>query len=351
MFEAMTYEAILRDALARVPADMDTREGSIIYDAIAPACAELAQAYIALDNVLNQTFADTSTGEYLERRTGEHGITREPATYAVVRATFEPSDVDVMDKRFSCGEYNYRVTSRDAKGYLLTCETAGASTNGNTGTLIPIEYVQGLKVASITSIEKPAEDEETDTHLRARFYASLRDTAFGGNIADYKEKVHKLEGVGGVKVTPVWNGGGTVLLTIQASDYSVPSEYLVNEVQQQIDPSNDASGVGIAPIGHIVTVKGATSVPINVSTTLTYADGWSYEQAKIFIDETIDKYLLELRQDWENNDTTIVRLSMIESRLLDCDGIIDVENTTLNGSDHNLQLGKYELPVRGVFNE
>ena len=351
MFEAMTYEVILRDALSRVPADMDTREGSIIYDAIAPACAELAQAYIALDNVLNQTFADTSTGEYLERRTGEHGITREPATYAIVRAIFEPSNIDAMNKRFSCGEYNYRVTDKDAKGYLLTCETAGANANGNTGALIPIEYIQGLKVASITSVEKPAEDKETDTHLRARFYASLRDTAFGGNIADYKEKVHKLEGVGGVKVTPVWNGGGTVLLTIQASDYSVPSDYLVNEVQQQIDPSNDANGVGIAPIGHIVTVKGATAVKINIKTTLTYAGGWSYEGAKNFIDETIDKYLLELRQDWENNDTTIVRISMIESRLLDCEGIIDIENTTLNGNNHNLQLGKYELPVRGAFNE
>ena len=38
MFEKMTYEAILQDMLNRVTSDVDKREGSIIYDALAP-CA------------------------------------------------------------------------------------------------------------------------------------------------------------------------------------------------------------------------------------------------------------------------------------------------------------------------
>ena len=55
--------------------------------------------------------------------------------------------------------------------------------------------------------------------------------AFGGNVADYREKVNAITGVGGVKVYPVWNGGGTVKLTIIASDFTAPSTELISKVQ------------------------------------------------------------------------------------------------------------------------
>ena len=45
MYEDMTYEAILEDALSRVPSDVDKREGSIIYDTLAPVCYKLAECY------------------------------------------------------------------------------------------------------------------------------------------------------------------------------------------------------------------------------------------------------------------------------------------------------------------
>ena len=48
MFEEKTYDNILDSLLSKVPADIDKREGSIIYDALAPVAAELTQAYINL---------------------------------------------------------------------------------------------------------------------------------------------------------------------------------------------------------------------------------------------------------------------------------------------------------------
>ena len=41
MYEEVTYEEILERMLERVPDDMDKREGSLIYDALAPAAIEL----------------------------------------------------------------------------------------------------------------------------------------------------------------------------------------------------------------------------------------------------------------------------------------------------------------------
>lgn len=53
MYEAQSYETILQRLLDKVPSDMQKSEGSFIYDALAPAALELAQAYVQLDNVLN----------------------------------------------------------------------------------------------------------------------------------------------------------------------------------------------------------------------------------------------------------------------------------------------------------
>ena len=55
--------------------------------------------------------------------------------------------------------------------------------------------------------------------------------AFGGNQADYKQKVSAIEGVGGVKVVPAFYGAGTVQLILKDSDMGVPSAELVAEVQ------------------------------------------------------------------------------------------------------------------------
>lgn len=41
MYENITYEVILNRMLDRVPDYMDKREGSVIYDAMAPAAVEM----------------------------------------------------------------------------------------------------------------------------------------------------------------------------------------------------------------------------------------------------------------------------------------------------------------------
>ena len=63
MWENMTYETILADALSRVPSDVDKREGSVIFDALAPACYKLAEYYAQLDNFVDLVLADTAVGE------------------------------------------------------------------------------------------------------------------------------------------------------------------------------------------------------------------------------------------------------------------------------------------------
>ncbi len=46
MFEEYTFEQIMTNMMARVPNTIDKRQGSIIYNALAPAAVELSLIHI-----------------------------------------------------------------------------------------------------------------------------------------------------------------------------------------------------------------------------------------------------------------------------------------------------------------
>ncbi|WP_200822692.1 baseplate J/gp47 family protein, partial [Clostridioides difficile] len=213
--------------------------------------------------------------------------------------------------------------------------------------LIPIEYVDKLETAELTEILINGEDEESEDSLRQRYYDSLNSQSFGGNIQNYKDEVNKLPDVGGVKVYPVWNGGGTVKLVIINSNFKVPSTDLVNLVQEEIDPNMKGEGLGLAPIGHRVTVEGVTSTTINISAEITYKSGYTWENIKSIAEEAIDDYLNELNMSWEDEENLIVRISQIETRLLSIDGVLDIANTMINSIASNLTIDSNSIVVRG----
>ena len=359
MYEEQTQDVILSRMLAKVSDDIDKREGSIIFDSLAPTSIEIMLLYAMCDYFLKNTFGDTAERDFLIERAKERGLSPNPATYATVKAAFTPDTLDIpLGSRFSYDAVNYAVAEKVSAGiYLMKCETAGTAGNLPGGTLLPINYIPGLQTAELTEVTIPGEDEEDTEVFRARYLSSFESQAYGGNIADYKEKVNAIEGVGGVKVYPVWNGGGTVKVVFMTSEYRPPAAEFIDQVQTIIDPvANHGEGVGIAPIGHVVTVVGAANSAIDVGLHLTYAAG-SFVDYEEQIKAVIDDYFHELNTGWENtqvvnndqvsNSGLVVRISQLETRILGIDGITDVEHTTLDGIEENLTLGVNELAVRG----
>lgn len=345
--DQMTFDYIMNRMLESVPDTVDKREGSIIYDALSPAAAELAKCYMELDVVMDETFVDTASLQYLMLRCKERGVAIQGETAAVIEGVFTPSNVELSaGLRFNCDEVNYVVTEKISAGhYKLEAETLGTVGNKYTGLLLPIQTVNGLETASIAAVLIPAEDGDTTDTLREKYYASIDGEAFGGNVADYKEKANAITGVGGVKVYPVWNGGGTVKLTIIASDYTAPSTTLIDKVQTAIDPEqNHGEGLGLAPIGHTVTVTGAKYSDITITANITFASGWTWENSKSQLTSAVNTYFDELCKDWAENETTIVRVSQIETHLLTVDCVVDVDGTTINGATKNVELAADEIP-------
>lgn len=145
---------------------------------------------------------------------------------------------------------------------------------------------------------------------------------------------------------PVWNGGGTVKLIIIDSEYHVASVELVKAVQEAIDPDPQGTGTGIAPIGHTVTVVSAEAFAVDVSCNITLVEGYQLVTVKTKIKEALEAYFLDMRKAWENGGL-VVRISQIENRILGVDGVLDVINTTANGSTENLVLEVDQLPIMG----
>ena len=392
MYEAQTYESILARMLQKalsINSNLDTREGSLVWYGDAPAAVELQNLYIALDTVLNETFADTATRPYLILRAAERGLSPQPASPAILQMAITPTTLFLpLNTRFSIGELNYYVSAdRGSGNYELTCETAGEAGNNYTGTVIPIEYVDGLETCKITSVLVPGEDEEDTELFRQRYLNSLNAQAFGG-------KVNAIPGVGGVKVYRAWNGdlkpanmippkeaeawieglsgvpepvklwldtvyaaaknnmftvGGTVKLVVINSTFTVPSPTLVEQVQTAVDPlQNAGEGVGIAPIGHVVRVEGVQEETVDLGFALYYQRGWSWEDVSGYVTEAINGYFLELAQSWADQDEAlVVRISQIESRLLGITGILDIANTTINEKAANHTLALDHIPVLG----
>jgi len=322
-YEHQTYEAIMRRVLARVPSNMDKREGSMIWDATGPNSAEVAILYTALDFILDATFADTAPREYLIKRAAERGLSPYPETFAVFRAEFNKTVP--IGSRFSIGNMNYAVTERIAdhdtpstRAFRAVCETSGTIGNTLFGRMVPIGYIDGLTHADIV-------------------------TTLPTEVAAW------LTGVYTAAADSLLTVGGTVRLVIMDGAYGVPSQELIEDVQREIDPqSSHGEGLGIAPIGHVVKVDGVQSKRIDITLNLQYQSGWDWEATGSYISEAIDGYFNELARGWQDTEVIVVRVSQIETRVLSCQGILDVRDTLLNGTHENLTLDAASIPVRGA---
>ncbi|NYV63823.1 baseplate J/gp47 family protein [Bacillus sp. Gen3] len=357
MFEHITFQSILQDMLDEVPDDVDKREGSIIYDALAPAAMKLAETYSDLDIILRLTFADTSDGDYLRRRVAEHGVYPDLASKAIRKGIFtdtqsRPMNIPV-NSRFRLNDIIYQAISQISDGeYRLESETPGVVGNQEYGDLLPVESIDGLGRAILSDVLIPGEDEESDESLYAKFVESLIDHPFGGNRADYRKKIMDIQGVGGVQLYRTPNGGGTVKAVIIDSTFNVPNKELVDSVQNAIDPIEvTGEGFGTAPIGHKVVIEAVQSVNVDFSTTLVLNE-LTVGQVEPLVISVFEKYLEEIRKEWKKGESLVLRISHLESRILAIDGVQDILNTTLNGNPGNIILPR-EIPVKGsvIINE
>ena len=365
--EAQNYDYWLNLMLDNVPNDIDKREGSIIYDAVAPAAMVSAQQSLSLANIIRETYIKTAQGEFLDYRAIEHGTSRYEATNTEVKAKFndddgKPINVEVGDRFASIAESPifYTVIKANDDGTAeMQAEEAGTSANSYIGQVLPVTPNDNLAWAEITEVTIPARDEENDDHLRARLLNSNSWVAYGGNIADYLDITSKIHDVGATQVYPTWDGPGTVKLVILNNDLMPASSTLVKKVKEEIDPEESTTqGYGLAPIDHRVTVTAPETFTVDIAMNVTIAENANIDTIRTNIKASLEELFKSLRKDWSTIDSvtgrgyklTVYR-SKILSRVMTLEGVTNATMPQLNGKDEDLQLvftnTTSQLPVLG----
>ncbi len=353
MREEKTFETIMAEMMAEMPDGVNTMEGSLIWNACAKQALQMEEAYLDMQIVEDNMYADTQDEEHLIQNGADKGIPIKEPTKAIVRASIlQESGAGIrIGTRFTANSLNYSVAGA-IKGneYKLECEQAGAAGNIGSGELVPIDFVGGYQGGEILDILVLGQEREDIELYRKKILDSVNASYFGGNRSDYERFIEELEGVGACKVKRREPEDKFIYPYILDANWGVPTDTLVGDVQGCVDPvQNHGAGDGIAPIGHFVLIKPATGVEINITAQFTFDDGYSQEDVQGHMEHALEEYFLELKKGWKNTEIT-VRLSQIEHRLLNVEGTIDIADTKLNGASSNIALGYAEVPVRGKIN-
>jgi len=333
MFEDMTYENILKDMLSRVTSDVDKREGSVIFDALAPCAYKLAETYFKLNNFIDLVSADTAVGEYLDRVVADYGIKRKAATYAVrkVEAT-APVDIGTQ---WGLKDTTYVITEKMSDTeYKAKCEQLGSIGNQYSGLLDNIDNVPDV-AAALTDIIISGEDEETDDSLRARFYNQIRTPSTSGNADHYRKWAMEVAGCGDAKVLPLWNGNGTVKVLVVDENMAV-DEALPAAVAAHIET--------VRPIGAAVTVESPQEKVISISAGVVLDGSKTLNDVYTSFSKAFSEYLKDIV--FKNYSISYARIG---SLLLSTDGVADYVNLLVNGGAANITIGETEVPVAGTI--
>lgn len=373
--EENTFEKIMTRMLANERlSNVDKRVGSIAYDAIAPCAMELAELYMKMDILESQTYLLTATGNSLDKRVYDFGVIRRDGTFAQRIGKFQKYktnadgdfelnedgnkilvDMEIpIDSRFTIPENStliYRYIGKIDGHEILQCEQSGSAGNTHVGTILPIISINDLIVAKITGTYKPAEDRETDDELRKRTLEIINNESFGGNIADYIEFTNEIDGVGNTKVFPAWQFNGSVLLSIVDQQFNPVSQEFIAKVKEIIDPEeNSGEGVGIAPIGHYVTVTTPQKIEIKISITVQLEVDVEVTNIQEGIEREIESYFNSVRREFGQDNTLAIYRSRIIDSVLNVREVLNVTNVLLNDSDEDIimsdvaNIGGQKLP-------
>lgn len=347
-FIKRTAETLLKEMLSKVSDTYQKTVGFPVYDILNAASRVMETLEDRIDDHVSRLDVDNLDGNDLTRFVLQHkGIKRKDASKATVTLTVTGDGTvnkgDIFQTatgiQFAADETTVVSGSADI---TATAVVGGRSGNAAAGSIVVMPVtIPGIVSVTNTETADGGYDQESDDDLRERYYEALQKPATSGNEYHYIQWAKEVVGVGDAKVYPLWQGDNTVQVVIVDSNGEVPSDELVKEVQEHIDPDSSGLGLGEAPIGAYCTVTAAEALEIDVSLKLVGADTEALRQA---IEESVKAYLREIA--FKQNYVSYARLS---NAIIDTEGIIDYSDLTINGDVKNVAVSDKSVAVLGVI--
>ncbi len=345
-----TKQEVLNDMLNEVSQTYDKREGSFIYDALAPAAKQFAKTDENIKVVEEKLSIDKLSGAELRQRVRERtGIIAREATRAIGKVQLTGTGtIQTGDLFETQSGTQFRATETKAitTSGLVSIEAVVAGPGGvvpaSTIILFPIT------LAGFTAVTNPEPtydgfEAESDADLLQRYYERVRTPATSGNKAHYINWAKEVPGVGDAKVFPLWAGNNTVKVTIINANKEPASTELIETVQEHVDPGGLGLGEGQAPIGAYCTTVSANAKVIDVNFAAMLEPGYTIEQVQPLAEASLTNYLRSIAFKAE-----IVSYALIGANIINTEGILDYTELLVNGGTANILLDIEETPVLGT---
>ena len=344
MYEARAQPEILEELKEKSTVEQSKIEGTFEYDVLSSNSHEFSKTEIELEQMYKAAFADKSWGEYLTMRAAESGIVRKNAVHAIGVLTVKGTGTIPAGSRFSTPEGLMFETVKTAYVFTQADVPAQAVVAGETGNVAAGTITEiPVSIPGINEVTNPEPfydgyDEEEDEELLERYLIHVRTPGTSGNVYHYLEWALSVEGVGGAKVIPTWNGPTTVKVIIVDSNYMAASDTLVQRCYDYIET--------VRPIGAVVTVTSAIPKEINIA--VGSITGELNRQA---FTNAVNAYLTELeKRNIRETSSLSVSIAQIGSLLLTAGGAEDYTGLTLNGGTVNVPLFTEDIAVIGQVN-
>lgn len=129
-------------------------------------------------------------------------------------------------------------------------------------------------------------------------------------------------------------------MSITDATGSEASSELVNRVQDYLDPEPHGHGLGVAPIGAMVTVESITAIAVTITADIKLVLDFDLETVREQVAVELQSYFnAEAFQDEEIKTYKV--LTVIDRTL----GIQSVENVKINGANSNLAITNGVPPI------
>lgn len=175
---------------------------------------------------------------------------------------------------------------------------------------------------------------ESDEKLRQRVLDHIRARGASGNAADYVAWALELEGVAAAAAVPLGRGAGTVDV------YFAPEDGADSEMAQKLQRHLALQ----RPVGADVKVIQATPVTVHVTASVTPSGETPLSTIQTAMEQALDEYLGQARL---TEGGQLVSINRVIGLLMNCEGVADAADVTLNGEASNLTLGQGTYAVPG----
>lgn len=350
-YKIMSKEELMELGFSAISDDFDKSENSFIHQAISAAAIMAHELGLAIDYTHKLQYLDNLEDEELDSYVFDRtGLKRREALPSRGYITFYglKGTVIPLDTKVSNGYHVFKTLYSDTIDKESVQIEVIALDAGNNGTY-PSETITTL-VDNISGVNKVSNqlaitagvDKESDNDFKARYLDHIREPATTNNPSQFRGWAREIKGVGQARVIRGFKGEGTVQLIILDRNYLPAEQRILDEVKTYIEKVH---GFDIKEL----SVIAPSSIRLNLNLNARYVDDLAKEVIKERIKENIRNYL----KKYPDPNYIMRQVSYWDIAVIvkNTEGIIDINQLTINGSQDNISLSETEVAEMGEIND